>query len=268
MSSLVQFTGSVPANYDAYLGPLFMESFARELVSQLPAKKFSSILEIACGTGRLTNHLLQLLKDDGQLIASDLNEDMIGYAQRKIKDKRVTWQFADATNLPFRDSSFELVACQFGVMFFPDKLKAFREARRVLKPGSVFLFDTWDAYETNPLIVITQDVLKEVFSEDAPDFFVKGPFSFYNKQVIYELLEDAGFKNIQVEIARLNKGYESAESIVKGFVEGSPLVSYLVDKEPSMVESFRKKLVQEIINKFGDSCDDLYHQAILCQGEK
>src|SRR5438128_697292 len=141
MSSTTSFTGSIPSNYDQYLGPFLFEPYAIDLVKRLPHQGLKNVLEIACGTGRVTQHLVGELADDGNLIATDLNPDMITLARQKVSDGRIRWQAADAQQLPFGDNTFDAVVCQYGVMFFPDKPKAFAEAHRVLKNGGKFIFN-------------------------------------------------------------------------------------------------------------------------------
>src|SRR5438067_1269268 len=144
MSSLTAFEGTVPARYDQFLGPALFEPYALDLIERVQNKPMNKILEIACGTGRLTRHLISALPEGDRLTATDLNSDMIEIAKRTVKDNRISWQVVDAQNLPFADNSFDMIICQFGVMFFPDKVTAFKEAYRVLKPEGLFIFNTWD----------------------------------------------------------------------------------------------------------------------------
>ncbi len=134
-----EFTGSIPAFYDRYLGPLLFHGFADDLVQRLPSGEID-VLETACGTGIVTERLLRRLPAGASVLATDLNEAMVEHARSRIgDDPRLAWQVADATSLPADNGSFDAVVCQFGVMFFPDKARAFAEARRVLKPGGVFI---------------------------------------------------------------------------------------------------------------------------------
>lgn len=138
MSLSTAFEGSIPVNYDRYLGPFLFEPFALNLLQKLPIKALNKVLEIACGTGRVTKHLTGSLTEDGTLTATDLNPDMLSVAKENLHDPRIKWMQADAQHLSFDDAIFDTVVCQFGVMFFPDKLKAFKETYRVLKPGGRF----------------------------------------------------------------------------------------------------------------------------------
>jgi ubiquinone/menaquinone biosynthesis C-methylase UbiE len=83
------------------------------------------VLETAVGTGVVTRELARILPLGVAITATDLNEPMIALAQANIGGERIRWQQADALDLPFPNGAFDVVVCQFGVMFFPDKPKAF-----------------------------------------------------------------------------------------------------------------------------------------------
>ena len=143
------FAGSVPKLYESHLVPLIFESYADDLARRVAARPLSRVLEIAAGTGVVTRELAALLPASVTIVATDLNQPMLDLAAQVGTSRPVQWRQADAMQLPFDDGTFDAVVCQFGVMFFPDKAKAYSEARRVLKPGGVFLFNVWDRIEEN-----------------------------------------------------------------------------------------------------------------------
>ena len=171
MEKTAGFSGSIPANYERYLGPFLFEPYALDLVSRLQDKKYDHILEIACGTGRVTKHLARSVKFDA-LTATDLNPDMIRVAQDNVHNDSITWMPADAMSLPFDDSSFDLVVMQFGIMFFPDKEKGLSEAYRVLKTGGKLIFNTWNKAETNEAIHEGRLIIESYFGDNPPIFFI------------------------------------------------------------------------------------------------
>ncbi len=260
----MHFSGNIPAIYEEYLGPVLFEPYALDLKERLPQHKLKDILEIACGTGVVTSHLLDILPPSGKITATDINPDMLNMAKKKIKDERVVWSVADAQDLLFNDHAFDAVVCQFGVMFFADKLKAFQEVGRVLKKGSVFIFNTWDKIENNAAVEIVNKNVQSEFAEDAPDFLQKGPFSFFDIDTIRDLLINAGFTNIEIETVRLKSAYKNAGDLVKGFIEGSPLAVFLQDKEICKQESVYHKTTQQLTEIFGKSSDEIYLQALVC----
>lgn len=268
MSSTTAFAGSVPLNYDQYLGPVLFEPYAIDLVNRINSSSFKNVLELACGTGRVTRHLVSALPAEGFLIASDLNEDMLNVAGKMITGSNVKWMIVDSQELPFDDDSFDHIICQFGIMFFPDKTKAFAEAYRVLQPGGKFLFNVWDSLEVNPRSAIIKQVMEEIMGEDAPDFLSKGPYSYYDKDLIVASLENIGFKNIQLDIVQKTAYYASAEDLIKGFVDGSPLNAYLIQQSPSLQKEIKSKLKQKIVAEFGETQVISPMQAIVCAASK
>jgi ubiquinone/menaquinone biosynthesis C-methylase UbiE len=264
MSSDINFSGSVPQNYDRFLGPLLFEPYAKDLVERLNKKHVKRVLELACGTGRVTQHILNKLPAHVQLIATDVNTDMMSVADSKINDVRVIWQAVDAQELPFNDEEFDLIICQFGVMFFENKLKAFTEAYRVLNEGGTFLFNTWDRVEENMLSNLTQQVLLELIKDDPPLFFEQGPFSFFDKDLIKQILQQAGFKNVTLSIVRKETESTDIESMIKGFLDGSPLTNYLqqINAPQQQIRARLKQLILENISS------GLPMQAIVCEAVK
>ena len=169
-ASNTAFVGSIPENYDRYLGPVLFDPYAADLVARLEVPENASVLELACGTGIVTLRLRDRLGSRAKLVATDLNEAMMGYASGKFgAEAAVEWKQVDATDLPFDDQSFDAVVCQFGLMFFPDKERALRETYRVLRPGGVFLFSVWDKIETNYLPQIAHTIIAKFFDDKPPD---------------------------------------------------------------------------------------------------
>ena len=162
------FAGSVPKIYETYLVPLIFESYAADLVSRLKPRNPSRILEVAAGTGVVTRALASALPESTSIVATDLNQAMLDEAAAVGTKRRVEWRQADATQLPFPDQTFDAVVCQFGVMFFPDKAKAFAEAIRVLSVGGLFIFNVWDRIEENEFADTVTMALASVFPIRSP----------------------------------------------------------------------------------------------------
>ena len=141
------FSGSIPKLYETYLVPLIFEPYAADLAHRLAPRPLARVLEIAAGTGVVTRRTAAVLPESVSLVATDLNQSMVDLASKIGTNRPVEWRQADAMRLPFPDGMFDAVVCQFGAMFFPEKSKAFSEARRVLAPGGVFIFNVWDRIE-------------------------------------------------------------------------------------------------------------------------
>jgi SAM-dependent methyltransferase len=187
------FTGSIPKLYDTYLVPLIFEPYAADLADRLSSRSLSCVLEIAAGTGVVTRALASRLHENVSIVATDLNQAMLEQASAVGTKRPVEWRQADAMQLPFGDGIFDAVVCQFGVMFFPEKAKAFSEARRVLRQGGVFLFNVWDRITENEFADTVTTALESLFPEDPPRFLARTPHGYHDHRTIAGDLADAGF---------------------------------------------------------------------------
>ncbi len=266
MASVAAFAGSVPANYDKYLGPVLFEPYALDIIERLHNPK--NVLEIACGTGRVTKHLVGKLPSDGTLTATDINGDMIAIAKDVVKDERVEWQVADAQQLPFENNSFDHIICQYGVMFFPDKQQAMKEAYRVLQPGGKYIFNVWDELSTNPRSMIIKTTMEEIMGSDAPDFLSKGPYSWFDRAEIRKVVEAAGFKNVTMEVVQKTGTYDKVEYLLNGFVHGSPLASYLANQTEELKNEIVSRMKAKMTAELGETNVPSPMQALVWTMEK
>jgi ubiquinone/menaquinone biosynthesis C-methylase UbiE len=183
-----RFEGFIPAFYDRYMVPMIFDPFSRDLAGRILGRPGTDLLELACGTGVVTQEVLKSLGPDARLTATDLNPGMLEVAKERVgQDPRLSWQTADATDLPFANDAFDTLFCQFGVMFFPDKPGAFRQARRVLRRGGRLVFNTWDRIEENPFAHIAHHTVASFF-EDGPPEFYKIPFGFHDVDAVTAML--------------------------------------------------------------------------------
>lgn len=244
----IQFTAKIAENYEKYLAPVFFISTSKDLVSHLKGTP-ANILEIAAGTGQVTRNMIKSFPN-AKITATDINPGMLDVAKSIVHSENITWQAADACELPFEDNSFDAVICQFGVMFFPDKQKAMNEAFRVLKPGGQIVFNTWDSLENNRICKIPDDVVSKVFPSDPPPFY-KIPFSMYDPKEIGALLKNAGFKNIRVENKKIEGYSESPDNAVTAFTESNPIYLQIMERDPAILPVFQKMLREELVKEFG-----------------
>jgi SAM-dependent methyltransferase len=218
------FIGNIPEEYDRGLGPVVFADYAADIARRVASHGPAHVLEVAAGTGIVTRQLRDLLPRDALLTATDLNPPMLDVARGKFRpEESVEFRPADATNLPFADQAFDAVVCQFGVMFFPDKDRSYREVRRVLVPGGRYLFSVWDSHRYNPFGRIAYDVTASFFPVDPPRFY-QVPFGFHAIDPIKESLIAAGFADIRVYIIALEKDMLDAGSFARGLVYGNPLI--------------------------------------------
>lgn len=249
MSAVTRFVGQIPELYDRHLGPVLFEPYARDLAARLPPDA-RRVLEIAAGTGRVTRHLLAALPGEGELVATDLNEPMLAEAQRRMPaDARVRWQAADAQALPFSDGAFDVVACQFGLMFVPDKPLAARELHRVLRPGGTLLLSTWDALANNPGTHALHELAFAEMPENPPTFMLT-PFSMPDPAALRALF--AAFSDVRVDTVAMTAEASSAADLATGFVRGNPLWHQLVERGIDAA-AFEARVAERLRAQFGDA---------------
>ena len=245
------FVGSIPDNYDRYLGPLFFHHYAATMAARLEVTPGMRVLETACGTGIVTEHLAGRLAGRGTLVATDLNAPMLAYAAAKLSTRAVDWKEADATDLPFEDGAFDAVVCQFGLMFFPDKAAGVREAFRVLEPGGKFLVSVWDSLEDNPVARITHETVSAVFPDDPPQFY-RIPFSLHEAAVVRGLLTSAGFEDVRGERVEGVGVSPSAADAAKGLIEGNPIYQAIMERRPAALADIEAAVAEKLAAALGD----------------
>jgi ubiquinone/menaquinone biosynthesis C-methylase UbiE len=246
------FAGSIPDIYDHYLVPLIFEPYARDLAERVAAAHPHDVLETAAGTGVLTRALASQLPANGHRVATDLNQPMLDRAKAQAtRDTRIEWKQADALNLPFEDQSFDVVACQFGVMFFPDKVQGYREARRVLKPGGRFLFNVWDEISTNEFADVITQSLAELFPGDPPRFLARTPHGYNNADRIRADLKEAGFSGISIEAVEHRSKAPSPRDPAIGYCQGTPLRNEIEARDASRLREATDFAAEAVANRFG-----------------
>ncbi|MDQ0558628.1 ubiquinone/menaquinone biosynthesis C-methylase UbiE [Rhizobium mesoamericanum] len=216
------FQGDIPAAYDRYLVPILFDSYAADLARRLASLHPHRILEVAAGSGALTRAISSALPH-AEIIATDLNQAMLDVAAVKHLGGHVVWRQADASALPFPEQIFDAVTSQFGVMFFPDKERAYREILRVLKPKGTFLFNTWDTVENNAFAKAVVAATDALFPDDPLPFFRRTPHGYFDAEAIRSELERAGFQSVTFAKVEKTSRAPSARDVATAFCKGSPL---------------------------------------------
>ena len=231
----IAFSGSIPALYDRYLVPMLFEPYARDLAQRVAASAPRDILETAAGTGVVTAFLASALPE-ARITATDLNQAMLDVAAERVRSPNVRFQAADAQALPFADESFDAIACQFGVMFLPDRVAAYREACRLLRPGGVFLFNAWDRIARNRGSDLLVQAVASIFPDDPDAFFRRVPFSYHDVTRIEADLDAAGFETIEIETDEMRSRAPSARAAAIGLCQGTPLRNEIELHGPGALE--------------------------------
>ncbi len=245
------FAGSVPANYDRYMGPLFFEPFARYVARRLSGLRTGAVLETAAGTGIVTAALAATLPPAVSITATDLNQPMLDHAATQTADARIAWQRADALALPFPDGSFDAVVCQFGAMFFPDKAAAYREARRVLRPGGSFLFSVWDRIEENGFADVVTQAVAALFPADPPSFLARTPHGHHDIAALRHDLGAAGFAGIAIETVAARSRAASHRDPAIGYCQGTPLRNEIEARDPARLDEATEAAAAALGSRFG-----------------
>lgn len=231
MAASEPYRHSTPELYDRYMSPLFFEP-AADVVAELGSGfQARTVLETAAGTGIVTRAVHQRLPNSA-IIATDLNSGMLEVATRRLQFDRVSFQVADALRLPFASDSFDLVICQFGIMFFPDRVRANAEAHRVLKSGGHYIVVTFDALDRNPVARIVGDAVCALFPDDPPTYMEQGPFCYTEPKQIEQDLRSAGFSRIEIQTRALQSRAASAYEAALGICQGGPFRTEIEQRDP------------------------------------
>ncbi len=229
------FAGSIPVIYERCMVPLLFEPYAADVAERALRLGAQDILETAAGTGVVTEALHRALPD-AYIVATDLNPAMLDQAAERLHSLNVRYQAADAQDLPFDDQSFDLVVCQFGVMFFPDKVSANREAFRVLRAGGRYLLVIWDSLDKNPAIKLLHETVTAQFPSDPPAFFARVPHGYHDLEMVTADLIAAGFDDLEFETITHRSRATSALDAATGMCQGSPLRSEIEARDHAALE--------------------------------
>ena len=251
------FAGSIPQNYEEYMVPLIFEPYARDLARRIAALPARRALEVAAGTGVVTRLLAATPTWEAEIVATDLNPAMLDHASTLGTARPVRWQQADAMALPFADAAFDAVACQFGVMFFPDRPSGYAEVRRVLAPGGTFVFNAWDRLETSDFAACVTEAAATVFPDDPPRFLARLPHGYFDTAQIRADLAAAGFSSgVDIESVELRSSASSARAAAFGFCHGTPLRSEIEARDASRHGDVVDAAEAVIARRFGTGAID------------
>jgi SAM-dependent methyltransferase len=263
------FAGSIPGLYESHLVPLIFEPYAADLANRLVSRSPARVLEIAAGTGVVTRKLASVLPESVSIVATDLNQPMLDLALAVGTARPVEWRQADAMQLTFQDGTFDAVICQFGVMFFPEKAKAFAEARRVLRPGGVFVFNAWDRIEENEFADTVTKALESVFPGNPPRFMARVPHGYCDRSTIERDLASAGFAASPAISTVAERSRASSPRIPAiAYCQGTPLRNEIEARDAARLGEATDIAAQAIARRFGPGAVDGKIQAHIVSVER
>lgn len=246
------FAGSIPDIYDDYLVPLIFEPYANDLANRVAARAPKNVLETAAGSGVVTRALAPLLGEEAEYVVTDLNPPMLDRARRQQPDdKRIRWQQADALDLPFDKGNFDVICCQFGVMFFPDRVAGYSSARRCLREGGQFIFNVWDRIEENEFADSVTRTASRFFPDDPPVFLARTPHGYHDVDQIEADLRNAGFDGIEIHTIVEESRADSPRIPAIAYCQGTPLRNELEARDASLLNKITDHAALDIEKSFG-----------------
>lgn len=264
-----RFSAAVAALYQRHLVPLIFAPYAVDIAARLSSLRAASVLELAAGTGVVTRELAVRLAPGAQLVATDINQAMLAVAQAQGTARAVLWRQADAMALPFADASFDAVVCQFGAMFFPDKARAFGEARRVLRPGGTLLFNVWDRIETNDFAWVVSDAVATLFPHDPPSFLSQLPHGYFSAEAIARDLSLAGFAGSPaIETVSAISRADTPGAVAFAYCQGTPLRGEIEARSEAGLEEAAAVATAAVEARFGAGPVSGRIQALVVQVER
>lgn len=257
-----EFGGSVAEVYETCMVPLLFEPYAADLANRLRGRHGARLLEIGAGTGVVTRALAAVLPAETSIVATDLNPAMLQQAAALGTARDVEWRQADAAQLPFADASFDAAVCQFAVMFFADKPRAFSEVRRVLRPGAVFVFSVWDRLSENEFAAIVNDAVASMFPDDPPRFMARTPYGYHDRDRIARDLSEAGFPTRpHIETIAARSRAASARMAAVALCQGTPLRTEIEARDAHRLEEATAVAEAALAARFGPGGVDGHMQA-------
>ncbi|WP_407543190.1 class I SAM-dependent methyltransferase (plasmid) [Deinococcus radiomollis] len=258
------FAGSIPQFYAQYLVPILFEPYAADLAARVAVQRPTHVLELAAGTGVLTRHLAQILPHDVTIVATDLSQPMLDQAKTTGASRSVEWRQADAQRLPFADQAFDVVVCQFGVMFFPDKVLAFSEARRVLRPHGQFIFNVWDRVEENEFTDTVLQAVRPLLSSDGSPFLTRIPHGYADISVIQADLALAGFtRPPSVTTVTARSRADAPHLPAVALCQGTPMRNELEAQGPDVLQIATERASAAMAARFGTGAVEGQLQALI-----
>ncbi len=258
MSELQQWEGwqleeSSAEAYERYLVPLLFGPGAEYLLGLAEPGPGERVLDVACGSGIVARRAAQRVGSSGTVVGLDINEGMLEAARKASSDVRpaIEWQRGDATDMPLADGAFDVVFCQQGLQFFPDRPAAFGEMYRVLVPNGRLSLSVLRSIEHNPGYRLLAEALERHVGQDA-GAMMRSPFPSLSADELRDLITDAGFREVRIFLGIGPVRYPSAEEFVRWEGASSPLAGPI----GALRDDVRTALIQDVSEALRTYTDD------------
>jgi ubiquinone/menaquinone biosynthesis C-methylase UbiE len=243
-----ELSGGAPEFYERYLVPAVFGPWADELVALADVQGGERVLDLACGTGVVARRARQALGESGVVVGADINRDMLQVARVNAADLAIEWHEADACVLPFEDGEFDVVFCQQGLQFVPDRAAALREIWRVLGAGGRAVLAVWSSIKDSPGFDALANAIGSHIGAEAAAGLRQGPYGYDPSKGLERSLADAGFSEVRAQQRNKLVRFPSPAEFVRRYALSTPLASTFAQAD----DAARKQLVDEVATALAD----------------
>jgi ubiquinone/menaquinone biosynthesis C-methylase UbiE len=253
MDNVWSLSGAGPETYEQYQVPAIFEPLARMLLERVGLTGGQHVLDVACGTGIIARKAAEIVGNSGRIIGVDFNNSMLEVAKKNTASEasNIEWLKADAGDLPIDDSTIDVVICQQGLQFFPDKVGALQEMHRVLRENGLVWLAVWQSPEHSPVNQASNDVLGRHMGPDVAKVS-RAPFSLGNSEELRDLLNGAGFRDIEIEAKSIIRHMPPPQISIPAQLTSLPIGPQIA----SLDEETRSAIVNEISQALSDYLTD------------
>jgi len=246
-------SGSAADMYERNMVPAIFEPFAADLLARAELKQGERVLDAACGTGIVSRLAWPKVAPTGRVVGLDVNAGMLEVLGRVLRERGadVEWMEGNVSEMPVSDGEFDVVICQHGLQYFPDRPSALKEMHRVLDEGGRLILNVWRPVQFNAGHAVFADVLERYVGEEAAATR-RAPFKLSDRDEIRALVTDAGFHDVVVNLTTRVARFASAEAMIRIMIAGTPLGNTMNDSNPELLET----IIDEVTVGLADFVDD------------
>jgi SAM-dependent methyltransferase len=263
-----QVAGTAAEAYQRELVPTVFGPWAPRVLELAALRPGMRVLDVACGTGVVARLAAEAVGAAGRVAALDVNPGMlvVAAALKPTGGAEIEWVEASAQALPFAEASFDVVCCQLGLQFFPDRAGALREMARVVEPGGLVVLMVWRTIERAPGFAALAAALGRTISAEA-EALMRAPFVLGAPGELSGLLRLAGLRDVEIRPEAGEVRFASAAAFVASYVHGSPLAA-LVAAAPATAHDALVREVERSLDAFihdGSLCFPIEAQLVRCR---